>query len=44
MEKEQFLKGRKEKPQRDIEIPLEPSFWILLENPFHNYSKRLRVG
>jgi len=43
IKKGQFEKGDKERLQRDIKFPLEPSYWILLEDPFHNYSKRLRV-
>jgi hypothetical protein len=36
-----ILKNKKEKPQRDIRIPLEPSHSILLVNPFH--GKLLKV-
>jgi len=43
IKKGQFKKARQGRPQRDIKIPLRPSYWVLMENPFHNYSKRLRV-
>jgi len=31
-----FERDRKQKLQRETLNPLEPSYWVLLENPFHN--------
>jgi hypothetical protein len=40
--KGQFQKGRKKGPKGIFRIPLEPSYQIILENPFHNPPNRLR--
>jgi len=44
IKKGQFKKGIEERPQRNIKISLEPSHSGVLKNPFHDYTKRLRVG
>jgi hypothetical protein len=28
----------------EYEIPLEPSYYIIMKNPSHDYTRRVRVG
>jgi hypothetical protein len=37
-------RGKQERPQEDTKTPSGPSHWIFLRNPFHNYTRTLRVG